>query len=308
MRKIFFVAVGTYLCLFLSDAAVCGGGKVPDPRIRLSKVSPYMTAGKDARLQVTVESASGKHLNSAMLDAGALRIKLEDGKVVTPKKEKLPSKKLLLGTRASIARVIDLKDTLKDMKTQTVKVWWSFETVKSEEIEMTVYEWDLKDVEAVIVTDAGEMRAEFYPDKAPITVQNFVDLSMKGFYDGLTFHRVMPNFMIQGGCPNGDGTGGPGYTIKGEFCDISHTRGVLSMARMGGDPDSAGSQFFIMHGNSPGLDGQYASFGKLTSGFEVLDKIAQADTTHVRGGANEKSRPIEPVRIQKVTIRPKTKE
>ena len=127
--------------------------------------------------------------------------------------------------------------------------------------------------------DGGVMKAELYPDIAPATVKNFVDLASKGFYNGLIFHRVISGFMIQGGDPEGTGMGGPGYSIKGEFTangfrnDLKHTRGVLSMARSM-DPDSAGSQFFIMHADYPYLDGQYAAFGKLIEGIEVVDKIA----------------------------------
>ena len=128
------------------------------------------------------------------------------------------------------------------------------------------------------------MKAELYPDKAPNTVNNFISLVSDGFYDGLIFHRVSPGFMIQGGDPAGVGTGGPGYNIMGEFAingfkgnDLKHERGVLSMARAMA-PNSAGSQFFIMHKNSSHLDGQYAAFGKLTDGFEVLDEIASVKT------------------------------
>ena len=133
--------------------------------------------------------------------------------------------------------------------------------------------------------EGGVMKAELYPEIAPITVKNFVDLAAKGFYNGLIFHRVIPGFMIQGGDPQGTGMGGPGYTIKGEFSangvrnDLKHTRGVLSMARAY-DPDSAGSQFFIMHENSPHLDGQYAAFGKVIEGIEVVDKIASVKTDY----------------------------
>ena len=134
-------------------------------------------------------------------------------------------------------------------------------------------------VDIVIYTNMGEIDAELYPDIAPVTVKNFVDLIDKGFYNGLTFHRVIEGFMIQGGCPKGNGTGGPGYCIKGEFKangvknDLKHERGVLSMARAM-DQNSAGSQFFIMHETSPHLDGQYAAFGKVTKGMDVVDKIA----------------------------------
>lgn len=131
----------------------------------------------------------------------------------------------------------------------------------------------------ISMADGGVMKAELYPETAPNTVNNFISLINKGFYNGLIFHRVIAGFMIQGGDPNGTGTGGPGYHIPGEFSingfanNLKHTRGVLSMARAG-HPDSAGSQFFIMHANAPHLDGQYAAFGKLIEGEEELDKIA----------------------------------
>ena len=126
--------------------------------------------------------------------------------------------------------------------------------------------------------DGGIIKAELYPETAPNTVRNFISLIRKGFYDGLTFHRVIPNFMIQGGCPEGSGTGGPGYAIKGEFTengfnnDLKHTRGVLSMARSQ-RADSAGSQFFIVVADSPHLDGRYASFGRVVQGMDQVDKV-----------------------------------
>lgn len=135
------------------------------------------------------------------------------------------------------------------------------------------------------VKDFGTMEVELNPSVAPITVENFVKLANKGFYNGLTFHRVIKGFMIQGGCPKGNGTGGPGYSIKGEFYanginnPIKHVRGVISMARAM-DPDSAGSQFFIMHKDAPHLDGQYAAFGKVISGIEVVDAIASVETNY----------------------------
>lgn len=135
----------------------------------------------------------------------------------------------------------------------------------------------------ITMEDGRIMRGELYPEKAPNTVNNFISLANKGFYDGLTFHRVIPGFMIQGGCPEGTGMGGPGYSIKGEFSqngvenNLKHTEGVLSMARTM-IPDSAGSQFFIMHKDAPHLDGQYAAFGKVIKGMDVVDKIAEAAT------------------------------
>ena len=136
------------------------------------------------------------------------------------------------------------------------------------------------------------IRAELYPDSAPNTVNNFISLVTKKFYDGLIFHRVIRGFMIQGGCPDGTGMGGPGYEIKGEFAqngfknDLKHTAGVLSMARAM-DPDSAGSQFFIMHKNAPHLDGGYAAFGKVIEGMDVVNRIAETPTYNDRPYENQ---------------------
>ena len=145
-----------------------------------------------------------------------------------------------------------------------------------------------------------KIKIELYPEIAPITCENFEKLVKSGFYDGLIFHRVISGFMIQGGCPKGNGTGNPGWNIKGEFSsngvknDLKHTRGVISMARSM-MPDSAGSQFFIMHKDAPHLDGQYAAFGKVVEGMDVVDEIAETDVDY-----NDK--PINPQVMKKVTI------
>ena len=137
----------------------------------------------------------------------------------------------------------------------------------------------------ITMENGDTIKAELYPDIAPITVENFVKLVKEGFYDGLTFHRIISGFMIQGGCPNGNGTGGPGHTIKCEVSmngvknDLKHTPGVLSMARSMA-PDSAGSQFFIMHKTSPHLDGQYAAFGQVIEGMDVVNKLAEVATDY----------------------------
>ncbi|MCL4144997.1 UNVERIFIED_CONTAM: hypothetical protein GTU68_024754 [Idotea baltica] len=146
-------------------------------------------------------------------------------------------------------------------------------------------------------TEAGDISFEFFPDKAPNHVENFISLAEKGFYDGTIFHRVIPNFMIQGGCPDGTGMGGPGHNVNAEFNDVHHERGILSMARSQ-DPNSAGSQFFLCHGDAGFLDNQYTAFGKMTSGGEALDQIANAPTKP--GG--EGSSPVEPVKITKATV------
>ena len=148
--------------------------------------------------------------------------------------------------------------------------------------------------------DGDVIKLELYPEVAPISVNNFISLVKKGYYDGLIFHRVIRGFMIQGGCPDGTGMGGPGYSIKGEFAqngvqnDLKHTEGVLSMARAM-HPDSAGSQFFIMHKTSPHLDGAYAAFGKVIEGMEVVNKIAETATDY-------NDRPLEPQVMAKVTV------
>jgi cyclophilin family peptidyl-prolyl cis-trans isomerase len=149
--------------------------------------------------------------------------------------------------------------------------------------------------EAVVETSMGTFTIAFLTNKAPATCKNFITLAQKGFYNGLTFHRVIPNFMIQGGCPKGDGTGDAGYKIKSEFNDTKHVPGVVSMARAM-DPDSAGSQFFVCVATCPWLDGQYTAFGTVTKEYEVVEKISKTPTT-------ENDRPVTPVIIKSITIK-----
>ena len=155
-------------------------------------------------------------------------------------------------------------------------------------------------VVTITMENGDVIKAELYPEIAPNTVNNFISLVSKGFYDGLIFHRVISGFMIQGGCPDGTGMGGPGYQIPGEFAangfsnDLKHTKGVLSMARAM-HPDSAGSQFFIMHQDSPHLDGQYAAFGKVIEGLDIVDKIAGTRT-------NFRDRPLQDQKIASMTV------
>ncbi len=159
----------------------------------------------------------------------------------------------------------------------------------------------MKNPEITITMENGDViRAELYPETAPNTVKNFISLAKKGYYDGLIFHRVIQGFMIQGGCPQGTGTGGPGYSIKGEFSQngfqngLKHTEGVLSMARAM-MPNSAGSQFFIMHKDAPHLDGAYAAFGKVTEGMDVVNKIAETRTDY-------SDRPLKEQKIKSMTV------
>ena len=155
-------------------------------------------------------------------------------------------------------------------------------------------------VVTIIMENGDVMKAELYPEVAPNTVNNFISLVKKGYYDGQIFHRVIRGFMIQGGCPQGTGMGGPGYSIKGEFSqngfknDLKHTEGVLSMARSM-MPNSAGSQFFIMHKDAPHLDGAYAAFGKVTEGMDVVNKIAEERTDY-------SDRPLKTQKIKSMTV------
>lgn len=152
----------------------------------------------------------------------------------------------------------------------------------------------------ITMENGDVIKAELYPEIAPVSVNNFISLIQKNYYDGLIFHRVIRGFMIQGGCPDGTGMGGPGYSIKGEFAangvanELKHTEGVLSMARAM-HPNSGGSQFFIMHKTSPHLDGQYAAFGKVTEGMEIVNKIAETATDY-------SDRPLEDQRIKSMTV------
>ena len=157
-----------------------------------------------------------------------------------------------------------------------------------------------KPIVTITMENGDVIKAELYPEIAPQSVNNFISLINKGFYNGLIFHRVINGFMIQGGCPDGNGMGGPGYSIKGEFAingfenNLKHTEGVISMARSM-DPDSAGSQFFIMHKTSPHLDGSYAAFGKIIEGMEVVNKIAETKT-------DWSDRPMEDQVMESVTV------
>lgn len=161
---------------------------------------------------------------------------------------------------------------------------------------------------AIISTSYGDMTLAFWPEVAPKTVENFKKLAREGFYDGTAFHRIIKGFMIQGGCPNTragargmPGTGDPGYKLKAEFNAKSHQRGVISMARAA-DPDSAGCQFFICHGNASFLDRQYTAFGQLVGGDDVLERIASVPTR--AGGGGERSTPVDRIEVTKVTIVP----
>ena len=175
---------------------------------------------------------------------------------------------------------------------------------------MDIDKTDPSAIEAALITDKGTMVVTFFPDKAPKHVQSFLQLAQKGFYDGVSFHRIVRNFMVQTGCPNSKkgatgmaGTGGPGYQLPAEFNELEHRRGTLSMARAR-DPNSAGSQFFIVHGDHADfLDRQYTVFGKVEEGLDVLDEIAGIECDFGPGG--ERSKPKQRVEIQRIELRPR---
>ncbi len=301
------------LLVFLSACRTTPSGSAPagtgDEKleIRLEQVSPNAVAGKDLRLKVTIRSKDGCGLSAAMFDASCFKIDPNDGgDTLALPSEGLTFSPIQLGSDGMIARTVNAGSLLEVDGYRTIKAWWEYGDLSSDSLSIDLFEWPLDSVEAVMVTTKGELLLEFYPDKAPLTVENFVKLSLQGFYNGKTFHRVVPGFMIQGGCPKGDGTGGPGYEIPAEFNDLHHGRGVISMARSS-DPDSAGSQFFIMHGDVPRLDWQYTGFGKLVDGFDVLDAIAGVETVN-QLYSEEKSRPVDPPWIKTVTIRPKKEQ
>ena len=154
-------------------------------------------------------------------------------------------------------------------------------------------ETKLKKPGAIIKTDMGDIVIEFYSEKAPLHTQNFIKLANEGFYDNLTFHRIIPGFMIQGGDPSGDGTGGPGYTVPAEITDLTHKRGTVAAARRADNPNSSGSQFYICLAPQPHLDGQYSVFGEVVSGMDVVDKIAAVQT-------GKMDKPLQPVIMKKV--------
>ncbi len=297
----------------LALPAVAGPEALPAPDIDVSlkMVSPNPLAGKDVRLKLTLTSPSGKGLSAAMFDASCLHLDLGDGKMIVPPKEGLKKSPIDLGGKfggaVTVSRTINVGASLKISGCCVVKAWWEYRTYASDKISFGVFEWPLDRVEAVIETDHGTMVASFLPDKAPATVANFIKLSNEGFYDGLIFHRIISGFMIQSGCPAGDGSGGPGYMIKAEFNDTRHEKGVLSMARSR-NVDSAGSQFFIMHGRAASLDGKYTVFGRLVSGLDVLDKIASVQCRANPNNPSEKSSPVKPPKIIKITVQVKDGE
>ena len=287
----------------------------------LTPTSKVIATGDDAELVLRIKVLVDTELDPAVLSGVHLTRKIGDASPITiggPEKGSIRA-----GAGALIERT--LKVNLQAAAppggglTHVTVTWPGLPgasaalEVAPEQKSVDVASLDLAKTKVVLVTDFGSMTISFFPDKAPNHVKNFIDLAKSGFYDGTKFHRVMRNFMIQGGCPNtkegatGEpGTGGPpdGRKIVHEFSDIRHVKGIVSMARTA-DPDSAGSQFFICHGDASNLNGQYSAFGKVDDGLDTLDKIANVPVTANRGG--ETSVPTRPVHLFKALVLPVAK-
>jgi cyclophilin family peptidyl-prolyl cis-trans isomerase len=180
--------------------------------------------------------------------------------------------------------------------------------IKANEIKVAADNKDADDLVAIIYTSLGNITAQFYPEEAPDTIINFINLARKGFYEGLIFHRIVKDFVIQGGCPNGDGSGGPGYNIPAEFNQKPHLTGVLSMARMGNNVNSAGSQFFICLADQSRLDGKYTAFGEVIQGKDVVDAIGKVEVAHQTEKGIVIDKPVKDVTIKKVFIETRAKK
>ncbi|HLU39452.1 MAG TPA: peptidylprolyl isomerase [Planctomycetota bacterium] len=285
--------------------------------VRLEPAARVVPSGSDIRLTLTVDVRADAEVPATLLSGLQLESKVGDSAGPRIEEPKPGTVALTAGTtvrrtltvpaaRLSLPPVTDLVDVTlswKDIPSATTVV-----KVAPDVSQIAVEDLDLGKTKVLLLTNYGQMVVRFFPDKAPKHVANFVKLAKERFYDGTRFHRVVKGFMLQGGCPNTKegatgipGTGNPGYTLKAEFNDVKHERGVLSMARSS-HPDSAGSQFFIMHGKAPHLDGQYSAFGILESGFDTLDRIAEVRVRPNESG--EPSMPVEPVHLHAAIVLP----
>jgi peptidyl-prolyl cis-trans isomerase B (cyclophilin B) len=277
--------------------------------------------GSDIQLTLTIDVGKDVEVPAALLSGLQLETKVGDkagprieeaasgtvkltGGTVVQRQLTLPAARLQVPASADL---VDLTVSWQGAPAATTVV-----KIAPDTRDIAIEDLDLTRTKVMLLTNHGPMVVRFFPDKAPEHVKNFIKLSQQGFYDGTKFHRIIKGFMIQGGCPNTKegargmpGTGNPGYTLKAEFNDTKHDRGVLSMARSG-HPDSAGSQFFVLHGRAPHLDGQYSAFGVLDSGLDTLDKIAE--TTVRPSDMGEPSVPVEPVHLHAAILLPALKD
>jgi len=289
-----------------------------DPyEVRLSPRARVVSAGSDIKLELTIEVRADTEIPAVLLSGLHLQSKI-DGRP-GPELEEPVAGNVKLTARTTVTRelsvpaarlplalgsdLVDVTFAWRDVPGATAVV-----KVAPDCSDIQIADLDLAQSRVLLVTNYGRMTVRFFPDRAPATVENFVKLAKEHFYDGTRFHRVVKDFMIQGGCPNTragaqgmPGTGNPGYTVKAEFNDTKHVRGVLSMARSA-HPDSAGSQFFIMHGTAPHLDHNYTAFGELESGLDTLDRIADVQVRPAASG--EASEPVEPVHLYAAILLP----
>ncbi len=289
------------------------------PGVRTTLVAePQLVRGSEVSLRLSIEVSQEAQVPADLLNGVLLDVTMGD-KAGPQIRDAGRGGSATLAAGTSISRVIKLPvDRLAPMAKESMGVtsiaiaWPSLKgancvvQLAPDLSKIQVDQLDLAKTKVVLVTNFGEMTIAFYPDKAPETVKNFIELAKQGFYDGTKFHRVIRNFMIQGGDPNTKddskqalwGQGDPGYKIKAEFNDTKHTRGVLSMARSA-DPNSAGCQFFVCHATAEHLDNQYTAFGALESGLDVLDKIA-----NLQCGGPERSTPLQPVKLEQAVVMP----
>ncbi len=314
-------------CLVLSilaSALAAQDPAVPKPpapiEASLTPVSRVVVAGTEAELVLRIKVLANAELDPAVLNGLHVTRKIGDGETITIGGPGTGT--IRAGPGAVIERTckVDLKvpaDPGGGLAHVTV-AWPGLPgataalEVAPEQSSIQVDALDLTQTKALLVTSYGTIKLGFLADKAPKHVANFLELAKKGFYDGTKFHRVIRGFMIQGGCPNtkegaqGEpGTGSPGYNVPAEFSDVRHVRGIVSMAR-GGDPNSAGCQFFLCHGEANWLDGKYSAFAKVEEGIEALDKIADVPVTANRSG--ETSVPTLPIHLYAVIVLPALKK
>ena len=284
-----------------------GGQPAPPPKAeaKLSLPGKYLISGRRVKLAATLPTPA------AAQAADAIEVHSKAGEKPVHSQPMGPGVATEAASGGGQKRTGDW--TVPDLPAGQAEVFWKCGEQVAGPATTTILkpvtdvDWEKVDASALskaavlIETDYGQMLVEFYPDKAPATVRNYLKLCAKGFYDGLTFHRILENFMIQGGDPTGTGTGDAGYKIKAEFNDAKHVKGVISMARSKAGPDTAGSQFFILHADKyPSLDGHYTAFGKLMDGYDTLDKIATVPTDV--DSSRQKSKPRNKVYMRRVTV------
>lgn len=297
-------------CLLIWLLLVLPGGAAEEPvadrlQVSLEMAQSHLQERGPARIRIQVTNPAPAALafpGAALFGRG---VTLQQGDTVTLLAGAAPggAGEILLPPGARLSATFDLAELAPAALAQPGQLVLGLPSDRFQVVPLPLEVWrDYSRVQAVITTTMGTMTFRFYPDKAPATVRNFVRLAEKHFYDGLTFHRVVKGFMIQGGCPRGDGSGDADETIPLELSDLEHTRGTLSMARKA-DPDSASCQFFICHADKDFLNGNYAAFGRLVDGSETLDRIASVACLMAPGGPDlVPSRPREKVVIESIRI------